>query len=149
MDLLVMSFWLLRKLLVAKQQGCGRESFKPFTNEEAAASFHKQKPCRRVFGEKSRFRTGCRFRAAGRSSELSLTKCLRHLGGKVAAALHFICRKRRHPAAPNYASSASGRSNSSVAATDSHRAEAINDCIQFINSSSSLQKSNSLSTSSC
>ncbi|KAJ4705345.1 putative JOSEPHIN-like protein [Melia azedarach] len=43
--------------------------------------------------------------------------------------------------------SSSGRSKPSVIPVDSHRSEAIEDCIEFINSSSSLpRRSNSVST---
>jgi hypothetical protein len=45
-------------------------------------------------------------------------------------------------------SSSLPRSRSLAEAVDSQRAEAIEDCIEFLNSSSSLQRSNSVSTNS-
>nr|TKR91703.1 hypothetical protein D5086_0000221480 [Populus alba] len=78
----------------------------------------------------------CGFRLLKRSI-VSPVKFLKHFGRKVAKAL---CLGRR--SSPGVSSS--GRSKPSVAPSDTHIAEAIEDCIDFINSSS-LPRSNSVS----
>ncbi|KAB5540898.1 hypothetical protein DKX38_013872 [Salix brachista] len=67
-------------------------------------------------------------------SIVSPVKFLKHFGRKVAKA---PCLGRR--SSPEVSSS--GRSRPSVAPSDTHVAEAIKDCIEFINSSSSLSRS--------
>ncbi|KAG6789388.1 hypothetical protein POTOM_005485 [Populus tomentosa] len=79
----------------------------------------------------------CGFRLVKRSI-MSPAVFLKHLGGKVAKALRL---ERR----PSPGVSSSGRSRPSVAPIDAHRAEAIEDCIEFINSAS-LSRSNSIVT---
>lgn len=75
-------------------------------------------------------------------SELSPVRFLKHLRSKIAKGLCFLSlRKGSSPTAI----SSSGRSRQSVIPVDSHRTEAIEDCIEFINSSSSLPRSNSVS----
>ncbi|KAJ6670705.1 JOSEPHIN PROTEIN-LIKE PROTEIN [Salix viminalis] len=90
----------------------------------------------RVSGNRWSGRT-CGFRLLKRSI-LSPVKFLKHFGRKVAKA---PCLGRR--SSPEVSSS--GRSRPSVAPSDTHVAEAIKDCIEFINSSSSLSRSNSVS----
>ncbi|KAG5253798.1 josephin protein [Salix suchowensis] len=77
----------------------------------------------------------CGFRLL-KISIMSSAVYLKHLGGKVVKAL---CLERR----PSPGVSSSGRSRPSVAPIDAHRAEAIEDCIEFINSAS-LSRSNSI-----
>ncbi|KAL6967651.1 ubiquitinyl hydrolase 1 [Sarracenia purpurea var. burkii] len=104
----------------------------------------------------------CSFRAPRRRSELSVMRFFKRIGDKVAAALHFVSRRRRRRTLsttttrssppPSAAAFSAGRSkpSTSIAALDNiHRAQAINDCIDFINSSSSLHRSNSVPTLSC
>ncbi|KAI7982453.1 hypothetical protein LOK49_LG15G01271 [Camellia lanceoleosa] len=104
----------------------------------------------RASGEKTRFPTrSSRFRVPTRSELSSPVKFLKRLGDKVVAAMNFVSRRQRQRRrrSPSNVSSSSGRSNPSIAPLDSHhRAEAISDCIEFINSSSSLQRSNSVPT---
>ncbi|KAK4412391.1 hypothetical protein Salat_2886000 [Sesamum alatum] len=69
---------------------------------------------------------------------------LKHLGGKVAA---VMVRNRCAAAAPSKSHHnhyPKERAKPSVAPVDSQRAEAIHDCIDFINSSASLPRSNSV-----
>ncbi|KAJ7012739.1 josephin-like protein [Populus alba x Populus x berolinensis] len=82
----------------------------------------------------------CGFRLVKRSI-MSPAVFLKHLGGKVAKALRL---ERR----PSPGVSSSGRSRPSVAPVDAHRAEAIEDCIEFINSAS-LSRSNSVTANPC
>ncbi|KAH7837232.1 hypothetical protein Vadar_011409 [Vaccinium darrowii] len=126
----------------------GRVSFKPDTNEKTRTS-HKQSAKRSVSGETNGGfpTTSCRFRIP-RRSELSPLRLLRRIGDTVAAALRFVSIRRRRRSFPNNACS-SGRSNPSIAPLDAYRAEAINDCIEFINKSCSLQRSNSVTTNPC
>ncbi|KAL7173234.1 hypothetical protein ACSBR2_032662 [Camellia fascicularis] len=137
-------------------RGSGRVSSKPDTNEKTktkkktTTSTHNHNSTDRASGEKSRFpTTSCRFRVPTRSELSSPVKFLKRLGDKVVAAMNFVSRRqrqRRRRSSSNVSSS-SGRSNPSIAPLDSHhRAEAISDCIEFINSSSSLQRSNSVPT---
>ena len=90
------------------------------------------------------FSRNCRFKLP-KGSELTI-RYLKNLADKVARALQSVTtRKRQSPKD----SSSIGRSNPAfVAPVDSHRTEAIEDCIEFINSSSSFSRSNSVTANS-
>ena len=90
------------------------------------------------------FSRNCRFKLP-KGSELTI-RYLKNLADKVARALQSVTtRKRQSPKD----SSSLGRSNPAfVAPVDSHRTEAIEDCIEFINSSSSFSRSNSVTANS-
>ncbi|GMI97166.1 hypothetical protein HRI_003385900 [Hibiscus trionum] len=77
------------------------------------------------------------------TSEFSPVRFLKHFGRKVAKGLIRIFR----PSPPKVTSSSSSRKSKPLVApvVDSHRNAAIEDCIQFINSSASLPRSNSVS----
>ncbi|CAN0854734.1 hypothetical protein LINGRAHAP2_LOCUS5993 [Linum grandiflorum] len=66
---------------------------------------------------------------------------LKDLSDKVAKAFCFKCRRTTC----RVSSSSSSRSPFVVSPLDVHRKEAIKDCIDFINHSSSLPRSNSVS----
>ncbi|MBA0752933.1 hypothetical protein Gogos_000055 [Gossypium gossypioides] len=83
------------------------------------------------------------FRLVERSS-FSPASFLRHVGAKVAGALRFV--SIRGNSSRKVSSSNLPRSRSLAESIDSHRAEAIEDCIEFLNSSSSLSRSNSVTT---
>lgn len=104
---------------------------------------HKRNSSKRVAG--NGWSAGsCGFRLLKRSELSSPVRFLKRLGGKVATALRLG--KRPSPRG----SSSSGRSRPFVAPIDTHRTEAIEDCIEFINSSSSsLPRSNSVSANRC
>ncbi|XVF19909.1 hypothetical protein REPUB_Repub11eG0152000 [Reevesia pubescens] len=87
---------------------------------------------------------GCGFIRC-KKSEFSPVRFLKHLGGKVAKGLHVVSMRIRP--SPKVSSS-SGRSKPFVTPVDSHRNAAIEDCIEFINSSASLPRSNSVSANS-
>lgn len=69
---------------------------------------------------------------------------LRRLGGKTVRVLRLVSSQR-----PSRKVSSLVRSRSLVDQTESHRAEAIEDCIEFLNSYSSLHRSSSVSLSTC
>ncbi|XP_010543225.1 PREDICTED: uncharacterized protein LOC104816214 [Tarenaya hassleriana] len=82
---------------------------------------------------------------------------LRRLEARVAKTLRFIsqgraktspsCSSRKVPSSPLPCSSSIYLKRSrSLAESESHRAEAIEDCIEFLNSCSSVPRSNSVST---
>ncbi|KAK9280600.1 hypothetical protein L1049_014294 [Liquidambar formosana] len=100
---------------------------------------NRQSSSNRVTGKSPRFAGSCRFRLP-KTSGFSRERFFKHLGNKVAAALCCVPMRRR----PSTKVSSSGRSATPV---DSHRSKAIEDCIEFINSSS-LQRSNSVAASS-
>ncbi|GFZ01627.1 hypothetical protein Acr_15g0002360 [Actinidia rufa] len=102
-------------------RGSGGVTSIPDTDEKTKAS-QGQNSSKRVSGEKSAIRKQLQIQA-----------------------LHFVVSRRTRRSSPNVCT---GKSNPSIAPIDSHRAEAINDCIEFINSSSSLQRSNSVATNS-
>uniref|UniRef100_A0A5B7BS39 Putative josephin-like protein n=1 Tax=Davidia involucrata TaxID=16924 RepID=A0A5B7BS39_DAVIN len=124
-------------------RGSGRVSSRPNTDDKTTV-FHKQNSGNRVSRNSTtkRFTGNCRLRLP-RRSELSPVRFLKRLGHKVVVALHLVSKRRRSSSSPKVSSS--GKSKPFVAPIDSHRAEAIDDCIEFINSSSSLQRSNSVS----
>lgn len=106
-------------------------------------SSYKQNYSESASGRPRRFaRNNCRFKLP-KGSELPI-RFLKHLADKVARALHLVSMRRRH--SPK--DSSLGRSNPFVAPVDSHRTEAIEDCIEFINSSSTFSRSNSVTTNS-
>ncbi|KAE8654264.1 Sulfoquinovosyldiacylglycerol 2 [Hibiscus syriacus] len=82
------------------------------------------------------------------SSRFSPATFLRHVGAKVAGALRFVS-IRGNSSSRKVSGSKLSRSRSLTESVESHRAEAIEDCIEFLNSSSSLSRSNSVSTCSC
>ncbi|KAB2098447.1 hypothetical protein ES319_A01G240000v1 [Gossypium barbadense] len=77
----------------------------------------------------------------------SPARLLRRLGDKVVRALRLLSIRRK--SMRKVSSSNLPRSRSLAESIDSHRAEAIEDCIEFLNSSSSLSRSNSVSACSC
>lgn len=87
---------------------------------------------------------GCGIRLPKRS-EVSPVRFFKHLSRRMARGLCFPYFKKRHSATVSATVSSSGRSKPSVIPVDSHRSEAIEDCIEFINSSASLPRSNSVS----
>ncbi|KAE8705633.1 hypothetical protein F3Y22_tig00110419pilonHSYRG00094 [Hibiscus syriacus] len=77
------------------------------------------------------------------TSEFSPVRLLKHFGRKVAKGLIRIFR----PSLPKVISSSSS-TRPKPPVVDSHRNAAVEDCIQFINSSASLPRSNRLSATS-
>lgn len=91
--------------------------------------------------------TSCGLRLP-RKTEVTAAKLIKHLGCKFAKGLRLVVMRKKRKAPPTKVSSSSGRSQPSSIipiSNDSHRSEAIEDCIQFINSSSSFTRSNSTS----
>ncbi|KAF8104050.1 hypothetical protein N665_0181s0071 [Sinapis alba] len=96
--------------------------------------------------------TSCGLRLP-RKTEATAARLFKHLGCKFAKGLRLVVmrKKRKSPASKvsssSCSSSSSGRSQPSIMpiSNDSHRSEAIEDCIEFINSSSSFTRSNSTS----
>ncbi|XP_071916771.1 josephin-like protein [Coffea arabica] len=105
-------------------------------HQKPAAELQKQKSCKKE-DNTPRCTRSCKFRLP-RKKELSPLKYLKHIGGKMFAVLQMMSPRRCSPKVTS-----SERAKPSVAPVDSHRAEAIDDCIEFINSSSSLPRSNS------
>ncbi|KAL2533835.1 Uncharacterized protein Adt_07186 [Abeliophyllum distichum] len=81
-----------------------------------------------------------------RKSGFSLYGFFRRTGAKAARVLRCMSSGKR--CSRKVSSASLARSHSYAETLDSQRAEAIEDCIEFLNSSSSLQRSNSV-TSSC
>ncbi|XP_034689158.1 josephin-like protein [Vitis riparia] len=77
---------------------------------------------------------------------LSPMGLLKRLGDKMAAAFRFVFTKKKKKRLSARTAS-SGKSKKFIAPDDSHRSEAIADCIEFINSSA-LNRSNSVSANS-
>ncbi|GLT27247.1 hypothetical protein SLA2020_022610 [Shorea laevis] len=90
---------------------------------------------------RSRVTRSCSFMVC-RRSDFSLVRFLKHLGGIAAGGVRLVSLKIRP--SPKVSSS-SRTSKPFVTPGDTYRTEAIEDCIEFINSSSSLPRSNSLS----
>ncbi|KAL1193832.1 hypothetical protein V5N11_031959 [Cardamine amara subsp. amara] len=87
----------------------------------------------------------------GLRSSPAARKFIQRIGARVAKTLRLIS-FRRNPTDKtssfllSSSSSVYMKRSKSVNETESHRAEAIEDCIEFLNSSSSLWRSNSVST---
>ncbi|KAL3536496.1 hypothetical protein ACH5RR_004957 [Cinchona calisaya] len=98
-------------------------------------------------GNKKRIPRSCSSSSAG----FSAVRLLKRVGAKVAKAIRLISSGKKCSRKVSSASSSSltlARSRSyAETLDDSQRAEAIEDCIEFLNSSSSLQRSNSVASS--
>jgi predicted esterase len=119
-----------------------RVSFSPDVNDKPTI-FLKHGSGTRVVGNRKKIAGTLTFRLP-RTSKFSPARLLRSLSAKVARVLRFV--SMRKESSHNVTSSSLPRSRSLAEAVDSQRAEAIEDCIEFLNSSSSLQRSNSVST---
>ncbi|KAJ9698627.1 hypothetical protein PVL29_007610 [Vitis rotundifolia] len=78
---------------------------------------------------------------------LSPMGLLKRLGDKIATAFRFVFTKKKKKKRLSARTASSGKSKKFIAPDDSHRSEAIADCIEFINSSA-LNRSNSVSANS-
>ncbi|KAM7522095.1 hypothetical protein LguiA_011997 [Lonicera macranthoides] len=115
----------------------GRVGFGPNPQVKAKMEFEKPNSVKRFDNRRKSLDGSCRFRLP-KGCGLSPKRYIKHLGDKIASVIHFVCIR----SSPTNGSS-SGRAKPLVAPVDSHRAKAIDECIDFINSSSSLQRSNS------
>ncbi|KAM6550703.1 hypothetical protein CsatB_000511 [Cannabis sativa] len=82
-----------------------------------------------------------------------MSSFLRNLRAKVAKAIRLVSNKRRSSGKVSASSSSSLSSSNNLTRCrsvsdpmDSHRVEALEDCIEFLNSSASLKRSNSVSS---
>ncbi|KAH7553811.1 hypothetical protein ACOSP7_029324 [Xanthoceras sorbifolium] len=125
-----------------------RVSFSPDVNEKPTI-FLKHGGSGRAAGNRKRVVVGVFSFRLPRSLRFSPARLLEHLGAKVARALRCVSMRKR--SSRKVSSSTLTRSRSLADSIDSHRhrAEAIEDCIEFLNSSSSMSRSNSVSASSC
>ncbi|XVF68938.1 hypothetical protein PTKIN_Ptkin11bG0041200 [Pterospermum kingtungense] len=89
----------------------------------------------------------CGFMRCKRS-EFSPVRFLKRLGDKVAKGIHVVSMRIRPSPKVSSSSSSSEKSRTLISPVDSHRNAAIEDCIEFINSSASLPRSNSVSAKS-
>ncbi|KAK9289872.1 hypothetical protein L1049_008033 [Liquidambar formosana] len=122
-----------------------RVSFSPDVNDRPKI-FFKHSSGVKLAGNRKRVARICSFRIP-KGSEFSPARFLWRLGAKVARALRFVSMRRR--SSRKVCSSSLARSRSYADPIDSHRAEAIEDCIEFLNSSSSLPRSNSVPANCC
>ncbi|GAA0155308.1 hypothetical protein LIER_13066 [Lithospermum erythrorhizon] len=77
----------------------------------------------------------------------SPVRFLKRIGAKVASVWRYRTNDRRRPSHRASSSANLARSRSYAETLDSQRAEAIEDCIEFLNSSSSLPRTSSVSNS--
>lgn len=123
-----------------------RVTFSPDANEKPTV-FLKHGGSARAAWNRKRVIVGIFSFRIPRDSGFSPARLLRHLGAKVTRALRFVSTKKR--SSRKVTSSTLARSRSLAESIESHRAEAIEDCIEFLNSSSSMSRSNSVSAGSC
>ncbi|CAI9106935.1 OLC1v1006184C1 [Oldenlandia corymbosa var. corymbosa] len=109
------------------------------------AELQKQKSVKKEEKTPRCTNTSCtKFRLLPKRNELYPFKHFKHLGEKMVSFLQMMSPRRCSPKVTSSSSSSADRAAKPCAApVDSHRAEAIDDCIEFINSSSSLPRSNS------
>lgn len=135
-------------------RGCEGASVKPemTKNAKTTSKFQKQNSTKSVVdgttndARSTTSSTSCSFKMPNRS-QLSPIKLFKQLGGKMAAVMKMVSSSKRSCRKVTNSSERAAISAKPTAALniDSHRAEAIDDCIQFINLSSSLPRSNSVS----
>ncbi|KAK7286890.1 hypothetical protein RJT34_22228 [Clitoria ternatea] len=101
--------------------------------------------CSRAFGNKKKFTRiwTVRFPKDARFSPVRLLEKLR---AKVASAIRVVSMRRR--SSRKVSSSTLVRTRSVSDHTDSHRAKAVEDCIEFLHSSSSRERPSSVSENS-
>ncbi|OVA17653.1 hypothetical protein BVC80_1835g21 [Macleaya cordata] len=146
-------------------KACKRVNFSPDINEKPTISLKNNYYCTRIAGNRKTVSAGggiSSFRLPSKtSSGFSPMNFLRRLSAKMVRALRMVSSRRRRTS-PKVSSSSSSNNYSNLERSrsyaahhhhhhhvaDSHRSEAIEDCIQFINSSSSFQRSNSVSAAS-
>ncbi|KAH0664871.1 hypothetical protein KY285_026077 [Solanum tuberosum] len=133
--------------------GCeGGSVVKQEMTKNIASKFQKQNSTKSVVdgttndARSTTTTTSCSFKMPNRS-QLSPIKIFKHLGGKMAALIKMVSSSKRSCRKVTNSPERATISAKPTAALniDSHRAEAIDDCIQFINLSSSLPRSNSVS----
>uniref|UniRef100_A0A2P2QBT7 Josephin-like protein n=1 Tax=Rhizophora mucronata TaxID=61149 RepID=A0A2P2QBT7_RHIMU len=120
-----------------------RVNFSPDVNDKPPSLLKHGGGGTRVGGNRKKIDGIFIFRLP-RSSKFSAARLLRHLEAKAARVLCLLSTRRKTSRKVSSASLA--RSRSLADTIDSQRAEAIEDCIEFLNSSSSFQRSNSVST---
>ncbi|ESQ36170.1 hypothetical protein EUTSA_v10009101mg [Eutrema salsugineum] len=107
----------------------------------------KQTTIKGPYGKSPGCTTSCGLRLP-RKTEVTAARLIKHIGCKFAKGLRLVVMRKKRKSPPSkVSSSSSGRSQPSIIpiSNDSHRSEAIEDCIEFINSSSSFTRSNSIS----
>lgn len=136
------SLFFLLSLMSTKSK---RASFSPDVNEKPAL-FLKHGACSssngRVLGNRKRMIGTWTFRLP-RDSRFSSVRFLLRLGAKVARATVRVVSMRRRSSRKVSSSSTLVRSRSLSDPTDSYRAEAVEDCIEFLHSSSSRERPSS------
>ncbi|KAJ0244278.1 Uncharacterized protein HA466_0189380 [Hirschfeldia incana] len=129
------------------RRGCKRVSFCPNreTTDEPIFSKHHDRRKVVLIG----------FLSCGLRSSPAARKLMRRIGASFARTLRSMSFGRNKTDKTSLLSSSSASSSSSIymmkrskslAESESHRAEAIEDCIKFLNSSFSLTRSNSVPT---
>ncbi|KAL5710408.1 hypothetical protein ACHQM5_020971 [Ranunculus cassubicifolius] len=116
-------------------------SFSPDIRENYPDISYKHKSGSRIVSKKIKVAGIFSFRLP-RASNFSPMRILKSVSAKVEKALRLITVRRRRSSS-KVSSPYMGRSRSYASQVDSHHAEAIEDCIEFINSSS-LQRSYSV-----
>ncbi|MED6209705.1 hypothetical protein PIB30_057271 [Stylosanthes scabra] len=96
----------------------------------------------RVLGSKKKM-IGCWNFGLFKESSSSPVRFLLNLGSKVASAIGIASTRRR--SSRKVSSSALARSQSLTEPIDSHRAKAVEDCIEFLHSSSCRERPSSVS----
>ncbi|KAJ1381898.1 hypothetical protein SESBI_44747 [Sesbania bispinosa] len=112
-----------------------RVCFSPDVNEKPT-TFLKH-GCGKVLGNRKRRIIGTWTFRLPKDHILSPVRFLLRLGAKVASSLRVVSMRRR--SSRKVSSSTLVRSRSLSDLTDSHRAKAVEDCIEFLHSSSSRE----------
>ncbi|KAK7390637.1 hypothetical protein VNO78_25976 [Psophocarpus tetragonolobus] len=99
----------------------------------------------RMLGNKKRI-TGTWTFKFPKDSKFSPVRFLQQLGAKVASAIRVVSMRRR--SSRKVSSSSLVRTSSVSDPTDSHRAKAVEDCIEFLHSSSTRERPSSVSENS-
>ncbi|XP_042476953.1 josephin-like protein [Macadamia integrifolia] len=123
-------------------------SYSPDINDPYNFSFKESSNNPVVAGNKIGISGLRSFSLPRNNTGFSPIRYLQRLGAKVARTISLVSvqrRRRRRRSSSKVSSSNLTRSRTSIGPLDSHQAEAIEDCIVFINSSSSFHRSNSIS----
>ncbi|KAL1195708.1 Josephin-like protein [Cardamine amara subsp. amara] len=121
---------------------------KQFNANTRPVTSGKQSSVKGQYGKTQGCTTSCGLRLP-RKTEVTAARLIKHLSYTFVKGLRLVVlrKKKKKKRSPPSKASSSGISQPSVISVvnDTHRSDAIEDCIQFINSSSSFTRSTSAS----
>ncbi|VVB01847.1 unnamed protein product [Arabis nemorensis] len=119
---------------------------KRFNTNTRPVTSSKQSSAKGAYGKSPGCTRSCGLRLP-RNTEVTAARLIKHLSYNFVKGLRLVVMRKKKKRSPPVKASSNGRSQLSAISVvnDTHRSEAIEDCIQFINSSTSFTRSSSAS----